>query len=1072
MGAFMSTFDPLSPFLQLAEQLFLGKLPEADLPSHAVLLPALDQETLGALTTLALTASLTAPRRGWAIATAADLAAQCLGDTRLQAFAAFHLARAANEWVRPDRVMEAVARARAGFVSLTEPGWVAACDWQLYAQPWTRNDFAIAVQQLTAALAELQQATLAEWVPHCQLSLAYAHILRGEFELAQKHLQQSEQTFAARGDTFSRARCWLSDASCLRRQGHFENAFARLHQALAIFQALGVSPELGKTHFQLGYYFLGRGEYATAESHFLTAIEFFAGSDLPLWEGQCASALAEVYNNMGSPHKALQKLVQAGEIYKQTDILGLQADNLLNQARQHMLQAEYPLSLNLLRRAEEVYERIQVPRMSALAALYQGEVCLFLTQYQQALHHLERAYTRFHVLDEPYRQAESNLYLAQGWLALGHWEIAHTHLETAITRFRQTSQFAYLAQALNQLGVGFLIHNQPTEALPIFEEALAISRAHHIDLHAISAQLHMGESLTKLSRYEEAAQQLEQAIQFAREKAISTLQQSCLLALAEVDWRRAHFFQAQRTWTEALALNQESVPGLAWQAHAGLGRLAVQTGDPQTALMHYRVAGEALRVLRQDFWQPHLAGRYLQERVGKFLDQAALLAATHGTGEDLLAFIETSKAQTLVHQLTASKKGRAPYLSEELEALKKEITHIQDTLRAPPSEPILVQRVRNKALHQQLRTKNQAYHDLQSRLERQTHTEENSKNSFSLSSIRTSLGTHLGENWVSVAYYLTENALFGVILSPTQCDSWHLNLSSQARETLTLLTHAQGKVGDFSPDDLDTLSQLLFPATLLTFLEPNTCLIISPHQALNKIPWAMLSLPGTANLPLVTQCVPLCVPSLQVLEQLAARPKPSSALKPGLALALSAFQDQRPALPYVLEEVHALQHLLGEFLQVRVNAEATWESLLAFAQKTLLPNLAFLHLATHAFHDPQTGRMAGLALADQDIWLDQFWDLAPLPPLITLSACYGLQSRIYEGEEHLSLAATCLAAQANHVIGSLWPVLDLSSAPLMLAFYRYYLQDYGVAQALALAQRERWALGATGWEGFLCVGLP
>jgi CHAT domain-containing protein len=139
-----------------------------------------------------------------------------------------------------------------------------------------------------------------------------------------------------------------------------------------------------------------------------------------------------------------------------------------------------------------------------------------------------------------------------------------------------------------------------------------------------------------------------------------------------------------------------------------------------------------------------------------------------------------------------------------------------------------------------------------------------------------------------------------------------------------------------------------------------------------------------------------------------------------------------------------------------------------------LDRFDFLHFATHAFSDKVTGRLSGLALADRDIWLDELWELAPLPPLVTLSACSGLVNRIYEGDEPVGLAMTCLAAGAQNVVGSLWPVADVYAPGLMQTFYQRLASGRRPANALTLAQRDaaESALGVIHWGGFQCVGCP
>ena len=148
--------------------------------------------------------------------------------------------------------------------------------------------------------------------------------------------------------------------------------------------------------------------------------------------------------------------------------------------------------------------------------------------------------------------------------------------------------------------------------------------------------------------------------------------------------------------------------------------------------------------------------------------------------------------------------------------------------------------------------------------------------------------------------------------------------------------------------------------------------------------------------------------------------------------------------------------------------------LLALRQATGLQHYAFWHVASHAFFDSITGRLSGIALADQDMWLDQMRDLAPLPELITLSACSGLQNLMFEGDEAIGLTTTCLAAGARQVIGNLWPIRDEAAARLMADVYRHFLTGESAARALALAQRAAAQRheDPLNWGSGLCIGAP
>ncbi|MCI0397954.1 MAG: CHAT domain-containing protein [Chloroflexi bacterium] len=307
-------------------------------------------------------------------------------------------------------------------------------------------------------------------------------------------------------------------------------------------------------------------------------------------------------------------------------------------------------------------------------------------------------------------------------------------------------------------------------------------------------------------------------------------------------------------------------------------------------------------------------------------------------------------------------------------------------------------------------------------------------------------------------------------MTATTCESWRSDYTGRARLALADLERAPA-VGRWSQRDLETLGQWLLPEATLSGLSPETALLIAPHRRLHGLPWSALV---AGRQPLVAYCIPVVVPSLHSLALLWQHPTAGRlAIENGLLLAVSDFQERHSSLPQTIQEVEALSQLYPGGLILR-NEAASWAALQELAAGKGLATFSFLHVASHAFHDNVTGRLSGLALSDRDVWLDELWDCAPLPGLVTLSACSGSKSRLYEGDEHIGLATTCLAAGARHVVASLWPVLDEDAAGLMIAFYNHLAAGQGVAKALALAQRAAWQTGKAPlhWAGFRCTGLP
>jgi CHAT domain-containing protein len=191
-------------------------------------------------------------------------------------------------------------------------------------------------------------------------------------------------------------------------------------------------------------------------------------------------------------------------------------------------------------------------------------------------------------------------------------------------------------------------------------------------------------------------------------------------------------------------------------------------------------------------------------------------------------------------------------------------------------------------------------------------------------------------------------------------------------------------------------------------------------------------------------------------------------------IAVPDFQGRHDPLPAVVQETEILQSLLGRRIQLLTGSQASPANLFQLSANGQIAQFAFIHIATHAFSDQLTGRLSGLALYDNDLWLDELTQLAPMPPLVTLSACSGLRSLLYEGDEHVGIAVTCLVAGAQTVVGSLWPVLDDTAPDLMVDFYTHFLANHSSALALALAQRTARAAGVDirHWGGFQCVGRP
>jgi hypothetical protein len=92
--------------------------------------------------------------------------------------------------------------------------------------------------------------------------------------------------------------------------------------------------------------------------------------------------------------------------------------------------------------------------------------------------------------------------------------------------------------------------------------------------------------------------------------------------------------------------------------------------------------------------------------------------------------------------------------------------------------------------------------------------------------------------------------------------------------------------------------------------------------------------------------------------------------------------------------------------------------------------------------------------------------------VVVLSGCRSSSGVLLAGEGVLSLARAFLAAGAQTVVGSLWPLRDDDAQRMMSLFYRHLSRGSSVRQAMAYSRRDeiRAGLPAAAWSGLVVIG--
>ena len=1074
-----------APYVEVARGLAAETVSLSAVSAHvSAALPPLDEIRLDKMALLIEAAGLAGPRHGWAVAAVTDAAVrQMEDDPFLQARAAWLLARAANEWARPELAAEALDRAEPLFADLGQRAWTAACLWQRNFLPWTRPNFPQAAAELTQAAAQLRGTELEDLMPHCCLSLAYARLLTGDFEAALGCVEESERIFEAEGDAPNQARCWLTRSSVLRRQDESDQSLAYLEQALGRFQELSAPVEAAKTYYQLAHLNLAaENDYTAAEHHFQRARNLFAAHQMPLWVAMCNHALGQVDLESGRVAEAGQKLQKARKTLADFDIRGAQGDALFDSAKYARLVGDHATAVRYLQRAEAGYNEVGAAFMAALAAMHLGSTYREWGFHQLALHHLERAQQALLSMNSPGRLAECHMRLAHLWLQINQPDEAMACLEQAVTYYEAAQRPAYLATVYGRQAEAAMLAGENDQAVRSLEKAAALAAEHKLGPQIADAQRLLGECLCIAGNPEAGLPHLHRAAAGFSAMGLVFDRAGCLVALGNGLVQSGETAAARQAWQEALDLNRETVPAVSWRAKGGLARLAEREGNIQEALGHYRPAIKALNRQRRDFWQPDLAGGFLQS-AALLIDQAVALAVNNGADEDALQFVEAGKAQTVARRLLRGPAATPRHTPPpDLLTAAAEIQNLYERIHAQYEKESFRQDARVEALIGLLPEKIESYRAIRSRWERQ-HLQESDlpfEDELDIGRFCRLADKHLDGPWLALSYYLTEDDLYVVALMDGVCRSWRRPLTSYTWSALEACKRARTNGPQPTTGELAALGRWLIPEEIATKLTPETTLLLAPHRELHHLPWSALltrsePLTGDEQRPLVAACIPVIVPALYCLSLLWRREGVSPPRADGLLVGASEFpgRHKRP-LPQVNKELTHVAAQLSENGRTLVGDEASWEMLRSLAGEEGLARFAFCHIAGHASFDSLTGRLSGISFYDRDVWLDELRDCAPWPRLLTMAACNSSQSLVHEGDEPVGLTTTFLAAGADTIAGSIWPVRDEDAAALLTGFYDHFLDGRRPSEALALVQRQAIDDGQTisRWGSFVCVGRP
>jgi CHAT domain-containing protein len=250
-----------------------------------------------------------------------------------------------------------------------------------------------------------------------------------------------------------------------------------------------------------------------------------------------------------------------------------------------------------------------------------------------------------------------------------------------------------------------------------------------------------------------------------------------------------------------------------------------------------------------------------------------------------------------------------------------------------------------------------------------------------------------------------------------------------------------------------TLSRLIAP--IAAWAAPGDRILLCPHDALHRVPLHAAEIEGQ---PLGERNVVTYTPSAAVLRYCMAKRHDDGAG----ALMLADASVDKP-LVFARDQMLALTDLFRAYqteFTCYTREAATLAAITNSLQEAGAP--AFLHFAVHGFTDPSTGLESGIQLADGPLTARRVLGLRLPCQLACMGACDTGVSERRAGDELLGLIRSMIYAGSASVMATLWPVDQLSSAMLMIKFYRNVLT--GTSKADALHEAQLWLRKTTAAE--------
>jgi len=863
-------------------------------------------------------------------------------------------------------------------------------------------------------------------------SLGNTYRLLGRSDEALDSFRRALELYDELSDRAAAART-LNNLGVLQKQrGEYVAALEHYERSLRIKKDLGDRRGAAVTLGNMGSVYKRLGAYRKALSHELDALERLEARKDSMRVAGFSTNVGNTYRRLGELHLALTFMRRGLSLSREIRSPHLEATALNALALVHYDLGCYAESLRMLEAGLELARKHGFRKLQGSILNNFGLIHQALGDHKTALGVFRKSFALKQASGDRGGMANSLANMANAYEAFRDLDSALAHLERAEKIYGELNDAVSLAWTLGEIGGVLRRMGDPERALAKHRKALSISRRLSDRPGEICSLRHIGEDLVHLGKPEEARSVLVEALAVADEVGGGRLVAEALYRLAEVQ---------------------------------------LSTGNPEAAIAHARRAVREISRSAGGLAEEQGAG--VRERYLGVYDTGLLAAAQLKDREQFYHFLECGRAGALLEFLGGRNRLQAFLVPEELR------TSLQLGREAESLAAHALSRARKGGKREEIRSRRAALDESRAdvrkviqRIQREAKAASDVlyREPASLAEIR----SFLLPGDAMVLYALTGTDALALVVTPERVGIVPLGGADGLRQAVAALPFTSP-----TKDPADTLRDLQKRLVLPLGLEEGTKrILISPHDVLSEVPFALLTDLEVAYVPSATtfgvlraehdrrgaKVLALGHPDYRVAledETLVAR------LRGGRLTPLPATQDEVKAVGDVL--------LLGK--------DATETRLVAAIAGS--SRWRAVHLACHGVIDTERPAFSALAVtpdpgSDGFLTCLEIFRMNIPADLVVLSACETARGKVCRAEGIMGLTRAFMMAGAPRVLCSLWKVDDEATKTLMVKFYELWnpKEGKGLPAVTSLKRAQKFVRSHDEWKhphywaAWVLWGLP